>query len=83
MHRKTLLTLSERYQIWGSGVMLRRIVGRKTFIRRVVHCGQTDTHTDSTLVALRKVRSHIQRHSERCLKRIQAYRTDEIPFVSL
>lgn len=80
MHRKTLLTLSERYQMWGSGVMLRRTVGSKTFIRRVVLCGQTDRHTDSILVALRKVRPHVQRHSGRCLKRIQAYRTDEIPF---
>lgn len=80
MQRKTLLTLSERYQMWGSGVMLRWIVGSKTLFRRVVCCGQTDTHTDSILVALRKVRPQVQRHSDRCLKRIQAHRTDEIPF---
>lgn len=80
MHRKTFLTLSERYQMWGSGVMLRRIVGSKTFNRRVIHCGQTDRHTDSILVALRKVRPHVQRHFDRCLKRIQAHRTNEIPF---
>lgn len=80
MHRKTFLTLSERYQMWGSGVMLRWIVESKTFNRRVIHCGQTDTHTDSILVALRKVRPHVQRHFDRCLKRIQAHRTNEIPF---
>lgn len=80
MQRKTLLKLSERYQMWGSGVMLRQIVGSKTFIRRVVCCGQTDRHTDSILVALSRVRPQVQRHSDRCLKRIQAHRTDEIPF---
>lgn len=80
MHRKTLLTPSEGYQMWGSGVMLRWITESKTFIRRVVGCGQTDTHIDSILVALRKVRPQVQRHSGKCLKRIQAHRTEEIPF---
>lgn len=59
---------------------MRRIVGSKTLIRRVVHYGQTDRHTDSILVALSKVRPQVQRHSDRCLKRIQAQRADEIPF---